>query len=101
MRNRYPGQCYRCNTQVAPGAGHFERVCGKWLTQHAECAIKYRGTEVGVDLEARHRQREFLAQRQIEIWKVKARGTGSSANKARRALRLKNITWEIKDDKTN
>ena len=95
MRNKYPGQCYRCNMTVRSGEGHFQRVDRKWLTQHAECAIKYRGTEVGVDLEARDQQRKFLAQRQIEIWKVKARGTGSNASKARRALRLKNITWEI------
>lgn len=48
MRNRYPGPCYRCGKTVEAGAGHFERVIGKgWRVQHAECAIKYRGTDVG------------------------------------------------------
>jgi hypothetical protein len=57
MRNKFPGQCYRCGKQVAAGAGHFERpstktleklglvaVRNRWLIQHADCAIKYRGT---------------------------------------------------------
>ena len=46
MRNRYKGTCYRCGLEVAAGNGHFERYKGKWLTQHATCAILYRGTEV-------------------------------------------------------
>jgi len=48
MRNRYPGTCYRCGQRVEAGAGHFERHNGGWRTQHAECAIAYRGkpTEV-------------------------------------------------------
>jgi len=79
---------------VEKDCGHFERLNGKWLTQHTECAIKYRGTDKGVDLVARNNQKQFLAARQIEIWKVSARGKGSRATKARRALRLKNITWE-------
>lgn len=58
MRNKHPGICYRCGETVAPGDGHFERVSdalrrkvratkitGKWAMQHAECAIKYRGTD--------------------------------------------------------
>lgn len=44
MRNRYAGTCYRCGETVEPGAGHFERYQGRWRTQHANCAIKYRGT---------------------------------------------------------
>ena len=57
MRNRHPGACYRCGKQVAAYAGHFERVtsqrlaelgaprqASRWLTQHAECAIQWRGT---------------------------------------------------------
>lgn len=62
MRNKYPGICYRCGEPVAVGEGHFEenlhKLVGskqlfpvldgpKWITQHAECAIKYRGTHVG------------------------------------------------------
>lgn len=48
MRNRYSGTCYRCGKHVAPGDGHFERKPGGgWRTQHATCAIKYRGTDVG------------------------------------------------------
>ncbi len=47
MRNRYPGICYRCGERVEPNAGHFERHAGGWRTQHAECAIAYRGTPNG------------------------------------------------------
>lgn len=60
MRNKYSGTCYRCGKTVAAGAGHFEKSTPahakkwrtqwskwhKWLTQHAECAIKHRGTDV-------------------------------------------------------
>lgn len=50
MRNRYPGTCFRCGEPVAKGKGHFQRTRdGRWLTQHAECAVKYRGTNVGYD----------------------------------------------------
>lgn len=49
MRNKYPGVCYRCGKRVEPGAGHFELIKGtyprRWRTQHAGCAIKYRGTD--------------------------------------------------------
>ena len=49
MRNTYPGICYRCGEIVKTGEGHFERLKSfsrgvAWRTQHAECAIKYRGT---------------------------------------------------------
>jgi len=46
MRNKFPGKCYRCGEIVAVGDGHFERFAGGWRTQHAGCAIKYRGTKV-------------------------------------------------------
>ena len=59
MRNKFPGICYRCGASVKTGEGHFERVSklhfkkwgnpwfdSWWLTQHAECAIKYRNTSV-------------------------------------------------------
>lgn len=95
MRNRFPGTCYRCNTHVPAGAGHFERSeKGGWKVQHAECAIKYRGTDVGIDLAAKERKRQYLADRQIQIWKEKAKGTGKSASKARKALRARGIEWE-------
>ncbi|PHS06389.1 MAG: hypothetical protein COA78_14320 [Blastopirellula sp.] len=57
MRNRFPGKCYRCGGHVPTGEGHFERpsrrtyeklelaaIGGRWLIQHADCAIKHRGT---------------------------------------------------------
>jgi hypothetical protein len=50
MRNKYPGICFRCGKRVEPRQGHFERAWGgadRWRVQHAECAIKYRGTMVG------------------------------------------------------
>lgn len=40
MRNKFGGVCYRCNTYVEKGAGHFERYKGGWRTQHAQCAIQ-------------------------------------------------------------
>jgi len=51
-RNLFPGTCYRCGEPVGVKEGHFERakiIGGKqtWRVQHAECAIKYRGTDVG------------------------------------------------------
>lgn len=48
MRNKYEGTCYRCGQRVEAGDGHFEKVVGtnQWRTQHASCAIKYRGTDL-------------------------------------------------------
>lgn len=55
-RNMHPATCYRCGQLVPAGEGHYERVHprrmqrlqlrpgGKWVTQHAACAIAYRGT---------------------------------------------------------
>lgn len=57
MRNTYKGICYRCGLEVQAYAGHFEaipykerkehKIFGRWRLQHAECAIKFRGTKVG------------------------------------------------------
>lgn len=76
MRNRYPGICYRCQKPVGVGEGHFERFRGGWRTQHADCAIKCRGT---IDPE-----READRQRKLE-WL--AAGTSRSAQRARKQLR--------------
>lgn len=51
MRNKYPGYCYRCGGYVEKGKGHFERMKNRntgatWRLQHADCAIRYRGTSV-------------------------------------------------------
>lgn len=60
MRNEYPGICYRCGGRVEKGEGHIEKLNydhrkkwpempmyrNMWLMQHADCAIKYRGTKV-------------------------------------------------------
>lgn len=50
MRNKYRGNCYRCGAIVEAGQGHFERdrQLKTWLVQHADCAIKYRGTDFTV-----------------------------------------------------
>jgi hypothetical protein len=58
MRNEFASTCYRCGKRCDAGAGHFERIgrthrkkwpsmllTAKWLTQHAECAIKWRGSD--------------------------------------------------------
>jgi len=42
MRNRYPGECYRCQKWVPAGEGHFERLGSTWRVQHAACAIEHR-----------------------------------------------------------
>ena len=75
-RNAYPGTCYRCGKLVEAGAGHFERFRGSWRVQHAECAIAHRGTPDP----ARAHDRLVRLQRQ-------ARGTGKTAQRARRHLR--------------
>lgn len=57
-RNQFGGTCYRCGKWVPAGEGHFERITAKkhdhdhdrepesakWRVQHADCAVKYRGT---------------------------------------------------------
>lgn len=75
-RNRYAGTCYRCKKTVPPGEGHFERFAGGWRVQHASCAIEMRGTP---DPAREARNERLLA--------LKARGTGRSAQRARKRLR--------------
>lgn len=67
MRNSFKGACYRCGDDVAAGAGHFEKANDRrldaldmprmwrkprgqtqWLTQHACCAILFRGTDLSI-----------------------------------------------------
>lgn len=58
VRNRYPGQCYRCGETVYPCEGFFEKISdkqralfrgylpnGQWLHQHARCCATYRGSD--------------------------------------------------------
>lgn len=80
MRNKYPGRCYRCGTNVAVGQGHFERFAGGWRTQHATCAIAFRGKGDA----ARDRYNEKQRERHDEI---AAQGTGRSAQRARKRIR--------------
>ena len=42
MRNKYKGVCYKCQKEVLPGKGHFERYKGGWRTIHVECVFKQR-----------------------------------------------------------
>lgn len=45
MRNRYPGLCYVCGKNVAPGYGHFERNAhmmpggkvARFVVRHINC----------------------------------------------------------------
>lgn len=76
MRNKFGGNCYRCNTWVAPGDGHFERFRGAFRVQHASCAIEFRGTP----------DAERDADRLLRLRRL-AGGTGKSAQRARRTLR--------------
>lgn len=83
MRNKYPGICYRCNERVEAGDGHFERFAGGWRTQHASCAIKFRGTPDPAR-EALRPAQEAARQRRLEQL---ATQTGPKAQRARRQLR--------------
>lgn len=76
MRNRFPGDCYRCGAWVQAGEGHFERFLGKWRTQHAACAIEHRGTPDAA-----------RAAHQRAAYEARAVGTGKRAQTARRWLR--------------
>ena len=76
MRNKHPGKCYRCGEHCAAGAGHFERIGNGWRVQHAECAIKYRGTPDPV--------RQALT---LQAMRLKATGTGKKAQRARKWLK--------------
>lgn len=68
MRNTYAGICYRCGLRVEAGEGHFERITAKartpgdhskWRTQHAECAIIWRGRPQPTMDEARDALRDY------------------------------------------
>lgn len=76
MRNKYPGTCYRCGKRVEAGDGHFERFGGGWRTQHATCAIEFRGTPDP----AREASKLRRLQSAVHL-------TGRAGQKARRALR--------------
>lgn len=76
MRNRFPGDCYRCGRWCAAGEGHFERLGSAWRVQHAACAIEHRGTPDPA------REARSVAQA-----KMRASGAGRSAQRARRRLR--------------
>lgn len=86
MRNRYPGQCYRCGQTVEAGAGHFERKPGGWRVQHAECAIIHRGTDHGKEgaTEAREAARLKRLTRQAQM-------TGKIGQRARYRLRREGL----------
>ena len=58
MTNAYEGTCYRCGKPVPPKTGVFEKTgrmqarkwpghnLPKWLVQHHDCAVLYKGTAV-------------------------------------------------------
>lgn len=75
MRNQYPGKCYRCGRNVETGTGHFERFGAGWRLQHASCAIEHRGTPDPA--------RQALNHNRL---KIRATGTGKSAQRARQRL---------------
>ncbi len=76
MRNKFPGECYRCRLWVPAGDGHFEKFGSGWRVQHATCAIEMRGVPDPA--------REARAQR---IREARAKGTGKRAQRARAMLR--------------
>lgn len=92
MRNRYPGTCYRCGKTVAAYEGHFERspVAGeKWRLQHASCAIENRGKPDA----ARAAHTAAMHQRRLDKWREQAKGTGRTAQRARRKLKDRDIDF--------
>lgn len=76
MRNKFPGECYRCAQWVTAGEGHFERLGSSWRVQHATCAIEHRGTPDSERAAYQKARREAAA-----------KGTGKRAQRARKALR--------------
>jgi hypothetical protein len=78
MRNKFPGTCYRCGEHVPAGDGHFELSRGKFRVQHATCAIQHRGSPDAERAKDKKARVERLA-----------RGTGKSAQRARKLLRQK------------
>ena len=53
MRNKFPGQCYRCGDRVEIDEGHFEKNGSSWRVQHADCAIRWRGKPAPTIAEAK------------------------------------------------
>lgn len=97
MRNKYAGPCFRCTKTVEAGTGHFQRLNGSWIVQHAECAIEHRGTDYGMtDAQKAGRKADKKRQRDATIarWKSRAQGTGKAAKRARRNLRDAGIKIE-------
>lgn len=83
MRNKHPGTCYRCGEHCPAGEGHFERKPGGgWRVQHADCAIKHRGTDVGKPGESDKREAMRLAR-----LRAQAGQTGKKGQRARYRLR--------------
>lgn len=66
MRNKYPGTCYRCGTTVDPGDGHFEKTRTGWRTQHASCAIHWRGLPAPSRADARAARDQHLVQKKTQ-----------------------------------
>ena len=86
MRNRFPGICYRCGGWVAAGEGHFERMGRIWRTQHATCAIQYRGIPDPVRQAIKH-------MRLLDAAKM----TGKKGQRARQELARQNAEIDTKD----
>lgn len=67
MRNKYEGKCYRCGKTVPAGEGHFEAkrnyngIGNKWLTQHASCAIEWRGKKSPFELQEIAKQEGLMS----------------------------------------
>jgi len=85
MRNQYGGPCYRCSEWVSPGDGHFEHHNGGWRTQHASCAIEFRGTPDPVRDAAMQAARERRDA-------IRAQGTGKAAQQARKRIKDRETT---------
>ena len=68
-RNKYSGYCYKCNTYVPPGFGHFERCANSWRIQCVKCASGRIVKET--DYEVRRIRKELEDGRKVYIRKGK------------------------------
>ena len=101
MRNKYKDICFRCGYGVEVGQGHFQRLFGSWVVQHAQCAIDHRGTNYSYDPSISKKldeYRQFIKRRQAEATLKRklqyASETGKRASKARKWLKERGHVYE-------
>lgn len=95
-RNEYSGECYRCRETVESGQGHIEKTLNGWRVQHAECAIKHRGTDFGKTADELRSDEEMARRRDAALVRrliARSQETGKSASKARKELNRRGVEF--------